>query len=231
MIPINKRLKKVSEYVTGDVLADIGSDHAFLPMFCIENGLIDHAIAGEVIKGPYQSAVKSVQLHGYQSKIDVRLGDGLTILTENDKIDTVAICGMGGPLIARILKEGAAYIQNQPRLVLQSNIQSQPIREFLQNNGYQITTETLMKERAHIYEIIVADPGKMQLSERDLKFGPFLHPSPNDLFIEKWERELEALSDIKKNLNPEKHKQRWNEINNLESDIKEVLPQCNSKSF
>ena len=226
MIPINRRLQKVSEYIIGDTLADIGSDHAFLPMYALEQGQIKSAIAGEVIPGPYTSAVKSVERHGFQRQIDIRLGDGLTILNpEVDYVDTVTICGMGGPLIAKILTQGFQHIPNRPRLVLQSNIQSEPIRQFLQLNGYQIVTETLIKERAHIYEIIVADPGEMTLSAKDLKFGPFLHPTPSELFAEKWTREIEALEDIKKQLDPVRHQARYDEITRQESEIKEVLNQ------
>lgn len=224
MIPINRRLKKVSEYVTGERLADIGSDHAFLPMYCLEQGYITSAIAGEVIPGPYSAAVKSVARHGYKNQIDIRLGNGLTILNpEEDTIDTVTICGMGGPLIAKILNEGFKHIPHRPRLILQSNIQSEPIRRFLQANGYHIVTETLIKERAHIYEIIVADAGTMSLSEKDFKFGPFLHPKPSELFVEKWMREIEALADIKKQLDPVRHQKRYDEITRQENEIKEVL--------
>ncbi|UXR68657.1 MULTISPECIES: tRNA (adenine(22)-N(1))-methyltransferase TrmK [unclassified Staphylococcus] len=226
MIPINRRLKKVSEYVIGEKLADIGSDHAFLPMYCIEQNITQSAIAGEVIPGPYSAAVKSVERHGFQKQIDIRLGNGLTILNpESDHVDSVTICGMGGPLIAKILNEGFKHIPYRPRLILQSNIQSEPIRQFLQSNGYQIITETLIKERAHIYEIIVADPGTMTLSDRDLKFGPYLHPEPSELFAEKWTREIEALEDIKKQLDPVRHKKRYDEITRQENEINEVINQ------
>ncbi|MCS4485545.1 tRNA (adenine(22)-N(1))-methyltransferase [Staphylococcus americanisciuri] len=228
MIPINRRLQKVSEYIIGDQLADIGSDHAFLPMYALEQGQIQSAIAGEVIPGPYKAAVTSVERHGYQNHIDIRLGNGLTILNpETDHVDTITICGMGGPLIAKILNEGFKHVPYRPRFVLQSNIQSEPIRQFLQSNGYQIVTETLIKERAHIYEIIVADAGSMTLSSRDLKFGPFLHPQPSKLFVEKWTREIEALQDIKKQLDPIRHQVRYDEITKQENEIKEVLKQCN----
>ncbi|MDP4448022.1 tRNA (adenine(22)-N(1))-methyltransferase TrmK [Staphylococcus hyicus] len=223
MIPINRRLLKVSEYIKGKKLADIGSDHAYLPIYALQNGLIQSAIAGEVIKGPFTAAKKSVAVNGLTSKIDVRLGDGLTILEEADCVDTVTICGMGGPLITRILENGLHHIPNFPRLVLQSNIQSEPIRRFLQQNGYKIIAETLIKERAHIYEIIVAERGEMHLSALDFKFGPFLQPDHGDLFKEKWQRELDALSDIKKQLNPDKHAERYEDIIHQETVIKEVL--------
>ena len=225
MIPINRRLLKVSEYIKGKKLADIGSDHAYLPIYAIQNGQIDEAIAGEVIKGPFEATQKSVTTYGLTSKINVRLGDGLTVLNPEDMVDTVTICGMGGPLITRILKNGFHHIPNFPRLVLQSNIQSEPIRQFLQDSGYRIVTESLVKERAHIYEIIVAEQGKMKLSDKDFKFGPFLHSQINELFIEKWERELEALEKIKQHLNPEKHQLRYYEITQQQLLIKEVLNQ------
>lgn len=225
MIPINRRLLKVSEYIKGKKLADIGSDHAYLPIYAIQSGQIEKAIAGEVIKGPFTATQKSVAEHGLSSKINVRLGDGLTILNHDDHVDTVTICGMGGPLITRILKNGFQHIPNYPRLILQSNIQSEPIRRFLQDHNYKIVTETLIKERAHIYEIIVAEKGTMNLSEKDFKFGPFLHTHINELFIEKWERELEALDEIKLHLNPEEHQIRFNEITQQQLLIKEVLNQ------
>ncbi|NHM75887.1 tRNA (adenine(22)-N(1))-methyltransferase TrmK [Staphylococcus sp. 11007852] len=223
MIPINRRLLKVSEFIIGEKIADIGSDHAYLPIYAIQQGIIQTAIAGEVIKGPFNAAKKSVATYGLTSRIDVRLGDGLTILNDTDDVDTVTICGMGGPLITRILENGFHHIPNFPRLVLQSNIQSEPIRRFLQNKGYQIITETLVKERAHIYEIIVAEKGQMNLSSLDFKFGPFLHPIKGDLFEEKWQRELDALEDIKKQLEPNKHVQRYQDITHQENVIKEVL--------
>ena len=80
MIQINQRLKKVSEYIKGDYLADIGSDHAYLPIYAIENNLTARAIAGEVIRGPFDASVKNVRAHGLESVISVVLGDGLTVL-------------------------------------------------------------------------------------------------------------------------------------------------------
>ncbi|REH84077.1 tRNA (adenine(22)-N(1))-methyltransferase [Staphylococcus felis] len=223
MMPINKRLKKVSEFVKGDILADIGSDHAYLPMYCLQNGKIQKAIAGEVIKGPYDAAVKNVELYGYQNDIDVRLGNGLTILNKHDLIDTVTICGMGGPLITKILNEGFSYLVQKPRFVLQSNIQSEPIRRFLQEHNYQIIEEVLIKDRHHIYEIIIAEPGQMNLSNKAFRFGPFLLKNKNSLFYEKWEREYEALDNILQNLDPRLHHNRYSEIQYKQEEIKEVL--------
>ena len=124
MITLNQRLTSVCNYLVPGKLADIGSDHAYLPIYAIQNNLISSAIAGEVIKGPYEAARKNVLVNQLNDVIDVRLGDGLSVLSKNESIQNITICGMGGPLIAKILKEGKEHLVQGPRLVLQSNIQT-----------------------------------------------------------------------------------------------------------
>lgn len=92
--------------VTGAILLDVGSDHAYLPIELVERGQIKSAIAGEVVEGPYQSAVKNVEAHGLKEKIQVRLANGLAAFEETDQVSVITIAGMGGRLIARILEEG-----------------------------------------------------------------------------------------------------------------------------
>lgn len=225
MIQINQRLKKVSEYIKGDYLADIGSDHAYLPIYAIENNLTARAIAGEVIRGPFDASVKNVCAHGLESVISVELGDGLTVLKTDNAITSITICGMGGPLITKILRAGQEKLTNRPRLILQSNIQSQPIRVLLQQLNYTIVDEVLMTEKGHTYEIIVADysPEIKNLSLLELKFGPILLSQKSELFYQKWERELTALEHILTQLNQTTHRERITEIENEIQMIKEVL--------
>lgn len=225
MIQINQRLKKVSEYIKGDYLADIGSDHAYLPIYAIENNLTARAIAGEVIRGPFDASVKNVRAHGLESVISVELGDGLTVLKTDNAITSITICGMGGPLITKILRAGQEKLTNRPRLILQSNIQSQPIRVSLQQLNYTIVDEVLMTEKGHMYEIIVADysPEIKNLSLLELKFGPILLSQKSELFYQKWERELTALEHILTQLNQTTHRERITEIENEIQMIKEVL--------
>ncbi|HJG55883.1 tRNA methyltransferase [Staphylococcus arlettae] len=225
MIQINQRLKKVSEYIKGDYLADIGSDHAYLPIYAIENNLTARAIAGEVIRGPFDASVKNVRAHGLESVISVELGDGLTVIKTDNAITSITICGMGGPLITKILRAGQEKLTNRPRLILQSNIQSQPIRVLLQQLNYTIVDEVLMTEKGHTYEIIVADysPEIKNLSLLELKFGPILLSQKSELFYQKWERELTALEHILTQLNQTTHRERITEIENEIQMIKEVL--------
>ncbi len=225
MIPLNQRLKRVSNYIKGDYLADIGSDHAYLPIFAIENKLTKKAIAGEVIKGPFDASKRNVSEHQLSQHIDVRLGDGLTVIQDGDAITSITVCGMGGPLIAKIISDGANKLFNKPRLVLQSNIQSSAIRIKLTELNYCIIAEEIMEEKGHIYEIIVAEycEKKSSMSQIELKFGPELVKDKNDLFNKKWQREKEALLKIKNNLNTKTHAKRLDEINHELDLINEVL--------
>ncbi len=221
MIQINKRLTKVSEYLNHNKLADIGSDHAYLPIYAIQNNLVKEAIAGEVVKGPFLSAQKNTELHGLSKSIEIKLGDGLEVV--NDTVDVITICGMGGPLIAQILDEGKEKLIHYPDLILQANIHALPIRQVLQKLGYNIEAEQLIKDKKHIYEIIVAKKGKMQLSENELKFGPKLMIEKDELFYDKWEREIESLENISNQLKNHKDQTRYNEIQAQIKQIKEVL--------
>ncbi|WP_436859885.1 tRNA (adenine(22)-N(1))-methyltransferase [Staphylococcus caeli] len=216
MIPLKQRLKRVSTYIKGNCLADIGSDHAYLPIYSIEHGLTQTAIAGEVIKGPYEASLRNVKAYQLNDKIQVRLGDGLSVIQSNDNISTITICGMGGPLIAKILEAGASKLENKPRLILQSNIQSSAIRRLLSKLNYSIIAEEILEEKGHIYEIIVADfdNKNTSMTEQEIKFGPKLLQNKTELFYKKWSRELEALNNIKQNLNSETHQDRLAEINN-----------------
>ena len=225
MIPLNQRLKKVSTFIQGNCLADIGSDHAYLPIYAIENHLIDFAIAGEVIKGPFDASIRNVRDYKLSHEIDVRLGDGLTVIRPEDHVTSVSICGMGGPLIAKILNEGTEKLENKPRLILQSNIQSSAIREQLLKLNYTISAEEILEEKGHIYEILVADYNNHcePMTEQEIKFGPKLLQNKTPLFYKKWKREHDALLKIKSNLNPNVHTERLREIDKDINLINEVI--------
>lgn len=221
MIQINKRLTKVSEYINHHKLADIGSDHAYLPIYAINNGLITSAIAGEVVKGPFDAAKENVKNYNLVNQIEVKLGNGLEVV--DDSIDVITICGMGGPLIAQILEEGKDKLQHHPDLILQANIHALPIRENLQKIGYKIIDEQIIKEKKHIYEILYAQKGNMSLNDLELKFGPVLLQNKNDLFYEKWKRELESLKKICIQLKNHANQARYEEIKQQIKQIEEVL--------
>ncbi len=107
-LDLSKRLALVGEHVpTGAFLADIGSDHAYLPVALMLKDKIEFAVAGEVVKGPYESAKKQVQKNGLEKRIVVRLANGLDAIEPTDQINAITIAGMGGALIRDILEAGA----------------------------------------------------------------------------------------------------------------------------
>lgn len=191
---ISKRLSIVASFVPqGAILLDVGSDHAYLPIELVESGKIERAIAGEVVVGPYQSAVKNVETHGLVDKIQVRLANGLAAFEETDQVSTITIAGMGGRLIATILEEGLDKLSSVNRLILQPNNREDELRVWLQAHGFQIVAESILEEAGKYYEIIVVETGIMNLSASEVRFGPFLSQEASPVFVEKWQKEAGKL--------------------------------------
>ena len=220
---ISKRLELVASFVPqGSILLDVGSDHAYLPIELVERGQIEAAIAGEVVDGPYQSAVKNVEAHGLKEKIQVRLANGLAAFEEADHVSVITIAGMGGRLIATILEEGLDKLASVERLILQPNNREDDLRNWLQDNDFQIVAESILEEAGKFYEILVVEAGQMKLSASDLRFGPFLSKEVSPVFIKKWQKEVTklefALSQI-----PEKNLEERQVLVDKIQAIKEVL--------
>lgn len=132
---------------------------------------------------------------------------------------------MGGPLIAKILKEGQEKLAHHPRLILQSNIQTQVLRNVLTSLNYEVINEVILEEKGHIYEIVVAEFNQsiMPLSTKRRKIWSVFIRGKNEHFYKKWNRELEALYHIKSQLNSSTHHERLKEIDSEINLIQEVL--------
>lgn len=198
---LSTRLATVASYVeAGAVVADIGSDHAYLPCFLVHNGIVQKAIAGEVVKGPYDSAVKNVRREGLASSVTVRLANGLLAIEASDAVDTVTIAGMGGPLIATILESGKDRLYGVKRIIAQPNIYAKAIREWAVENEWTIIAENILKEDGKIYEIIVLERGRATYNDIELLFGPFLLQDKSPVFLEKWQKESAEWQRVLKSL-------------------------------
>ncbi|PZG34815.1 tRNA (adenine(22)-N(1))-methyltransferase TrmK [Listeria ivanovii] len=196
---LSKRLEKVASYITSNErIADIGSDHAYLPCFVINNKTASFAVAGEVVDGPFKSAQKQVRASGLTAQIDVRKGNGLKVITEEDAIDTIVIAGMGGTLIRTILEEGTAKLANVSKLILQPNIAAFQLREWSEKNNWTITAESILREDNKIYEIIVLKPSRepVNWTEQEIFFGPCLLKEQNAIFKSKWRHEANTWQNI-----------------------------------
>ncbi len=220
---ISKRLELVASFVPqGAVLLDVGSDHAYLPIELVERGQIKSAIAGEVVEGPYKSAVKNVESHNLKERIQVRLANGLAAFEEADQVSVITIAGMGGRLIATILKEGLEKLANVERLILQPNNREDDLRIWLQANGFQIVAESILEEEGKFYEILVVESGQMKLSASDVRFGPFLSKEVSPVFVQKWQKEAVKLEFAIEQI-PEKNLEERQVLVDKIQAIKEVL--------
>ena len=189
---LSQRLERVAAHVpAGARLADIGSDHAYLPVALMRRGVITAAVAGEVAATPFHGANRTVGDNGLEQCISVRLADGLAAIEAGDDITAISLCGMGGETIRDILDSGKAHLNGRERLVLQPNGGEQPLRQWLMDNGYQILHEELLRENRFYYEIIVAERAEaMTYTAEQLYFGPLQMQARSPEFLAKWQRIL-----------------------------------------
>ncbi|MFP3515341.1 tRNA (adenine(22)-N(1))-methyltransferase TrmK [Pseudomonas sp. SIMBA_077] len=189
---LSLRLERVAAQVpAGARLADIGSDHAYLPVALMLRDVILAAVAGEVALAPFHAAQRTVRDNQLESQISVRQANGLTAIKASDGITAISLCGMGGETIRDILDRGKAHLSGQERLILQPNGGEQPLRQWLMENHYRILFEEVLRENRFYYEIIVAEcSGPVTYSIEELYFGPVLIQSRSPMFLAKWQRLL-----------------------------------------
>lgn len=193
--PISNRLKLVASFVPfGARLLDVGSDHAYLPIYLVQKGQINAAIAGEIVEGPYRSALSHVRENQLSHIIDVRLANGLEAFSINDKIDVITIAGMGGRLIADILESGKVKLAAVNRLILQPNNREDDVRRWLMENHFRLVNESILLENDKYYEVLVAEKGSQSLSDLEVRFGAHLLKEKTVDFYGKWQRELDKLT-------------------------------------
>ncbi|MBF0786577.1 MULTISPECIES: tRNA (adenine(22)-N(1))-methyltransferase TrmK [unclassified Streptococcus] len=220
---ISKRLEMVAQFVPQDArLVDVGSDHAYLPLFLVERGVISYAIAGEVVQGPYQSALQNVQNSDHKDCIEVRLANGLAAFEEVDQMTTITIAGMGGRLIADILEAGKDKLNQIERLILQPNNREDDVRVWLEKHGFKLVAENMIEEHGKFYEILVAEPGSQTLTAMERRFGPYLLQKVSPVFQKKWELEIDKLQHALDQI-PTEHEVERNHIEEKIQHIKEVL--------
>ncbi len=190
---LSKRLWSVSSLVTeGSRLADIGTDHGYVPVFLVEEGRIPSAIAMDVNPGPLERAREHIRQHALQDRIETRLSDGLDALGK-DEADTVLIAGMGGALCVRILEARPALHSEVKELVLQPQSEIFAVRRYLEGAGWQIVQEKMVLEDGKYYQMMRCIPGKMNLTALEEKYGPCLMKEGAEEWIGylRWRRQIQ----------------------------------------
>ena len=203
MMKLSPRLQKIAALVNSAKVADIGTDHAFLPVYLAKERRMEKLIATDLNSGPLAIAAKQINDSDCSDLIELRQGSGLSCLVPGE-VDEIVIAGMGGELIADILAEGLSSAKKSRRLILQPMSKSAELRAFLNQQGFSLVEEALAREDYHIYEIIVAEwTGRSEAyTALEIKFGPCLLSQGGELFYlflkqkkEKCEKILAVLAD------------------------------------
>ncbi len=157
MITLDKRLSAVAALVRrGSRLADIGTDHAYLPAYLVQTGVCPSAIASDIGAGPLEAARHTVTANSLTNEIALRLGDGLSTVSA-EEVDDIAIAGMGGETIAAIL-EAAPFVKDRRlRLILQPMTRAEDLRRWLLHNGFSVLEEHLIRDGRHLYPVLAAE--------------------------------------------------------------------------
>lgn len=214
---LTKRLSSCLQYTKGfNKLADIGTDHALLPIVAITEGFVLNALAIDNKIGPFGIAYNNVKQHKVSDKITVLLGDGIEKI--DDEVDVVVISGMGGNLISNILQNHSCRFVK--RFILQPNNDPEKIRMILNSIGYHIVDELVINEHNKLYDLIIIEPGKAVYSPLEMLFGPVNLKMKSHYFVFRIQKEIERLNSL---LNKVNDIERVKEIESRLVSLEEAL--------
>ncbi len=179
---LSPRLQKIASLVPPcSVLADIGTDHGYIPLFCLANGNAERIIATDINEKPLKRAETNIKSQGFSEFADFRLCNGLDSLSEGEA-DVIVIAGMGGPLICDILKNGKHAITNSTILLIQPMIAPIELRTYLYSDGFDILNEYVVSEGDKFYNIMAAQKGSVNPTDELLYIGKNLSKNSPDVF-------------------------------------------------
>ncbi len=168
----------------GNPVADVGTDHGYVPIYLVLNNIAPYAIAMDINEGPLSKAKDNIKAYGLEEKIATRLSDGLEMLNKNE-VDTVIISGMGGQLIIEILKKHEELLCDIKELVLLPHREVEEVRRYLHTIGFVINDECVVKEDGKFYQIVKASKGALkEYSKLEYMFGPCNLSKKDEIFRE-----------------------------------------------
>lgn len=153
---LNDRLSEIAGKIPKcNILADIGTDHGYIPIYALENGLCKKALAADLREGPLKMAYANIKKSDVEKSIELRLGNGLEPISLSE-CDVVVIAGMGGNLIKEILADSLEKAKAANLLLLQPNNAVDSLRRWLNENGFEITDESLALDAEKLYNVLSA---------------------------------------------------------------------------
>lgn len=198
---LSPRLKKIAELIPPtNSIADIGTDHAYIPIYALLNGISPRAVASDIKLGPVARAAENIERFGLKSQISVRLGPGLSTISSGEA-EVIVIAGMGGLLIADILDAARDIAKAAKLLILQPMTATPELRAYLAENRFSVKTEHLVAEEEKIYNIIeVQGDGSSSYTEKELILGKDIDKTSPELYdeyasrlVKKYTTRLEGL--------------------------------------
>ena len=224
---LSERLLKAAQLVpTCDTFLDVGTDHAYLPVYLIKKGICKKAIASDLRKGPLESARRTAESFGVLQYTDLRLGSGFETVTPGEA-NAAVVAGMGGILISELINSSLNTVRQIKTLILQPMTAVYELRKFLYENNFIIKDEILVKEDSKLYHIISTESGTPpRQTESELFMGKKLFDSENPHLAEYMMRQLvkikKQIDGLEKSKNPDSFK-ILNEKKKLLVEIKELL--------
>ena len=217
MVKLSKRLNSLVKYVyEGDIVMDVGCDHALLDIYLVQNGILNSAYVCDVNANALQNGINNIKANGLEKKVIPILGYGIERIGELP-VNTLIISGMGSKTIISILE--SPNINRVYKLILQSNNNYYDLRKFIMESGFTIIDEEVVKDGKKTYLNIVAGRDRMpaKYTEEELEFGPILmRDSQNLEYFKNLRDEYEDL--YFKNKNP-KTKESVGIIENIIKDL------------
>lgn len=213
---LSRRLETVISFVeTGSKIADVGTDHGYVPIALVERGIASHGVAMDVRVGPLERAKEHIGQHGMEQMIETRLSDGVERL-EAGEADTVIAAGMGGELVIHILKDGKRLWGDVRHWILSPQSEIEKVRSFLGENGFLIDREDMVEEDGKYYTVMDVIRGRMgKLEPWELLYGSCLvrekHPVLRE-FLVKERKSLEGILEGLKGQDGENAKRRAGEL-------------------
>ena len=198
---LSKRLQTIADFVKKySVVADIGTDHAHIPIYLIENNIIDKAYACDINKGPLEKAKENIENFGVSENIVLRLSNGLDKMS-NKEVNTIIIAGMGGELIIDILNRGKAFFDKKNTFILSPHTKTDEVRDYLIRKGFKILKEDMCIDEGKFYTVMEVryTENTVIYSEAELLYGKYLienkHPVLLRFLIKEEEKYLSILSN------------------------------------
>ena len=225
MEPLSPRLQAIVDLIgNGASMADIGSDHARLPLYLLQNGRISRAIATELRDGPFRRTLAAVERCHLRQQIDVRQGDGLQTLAAGE-VDVVVIAGLGGDSIAAILSHDWSKAERFPLYVFQPMTKADVLRKTLAARGWPILEEKLLLDNGRYVVILVSQPDctPYPLDEMEAEFGTEILQADDEIkraylfhFMQKYNKIYASLDKSARQDKEHWAKTCWERIQRLE---------------